>query len=149
MSEFICVSHYKTHLRHFVCLKSRGHGVCGHVLCTCKTLFFILTKKGCFFILVIVLLNTTIHTYSVNQLLISWNMHGLPAGARQGALVSRGCCSIWKRHPNYALLQIGSLCLQPSTLQQKLSHGITAPKFQTVKLWNQKLHITSNVPSPF
>lgn len=93
---------------------------------------WILTKKGCFSILEIVLLNATIRTYSVNQLLISWNMHGLPAGTLQGALVSRGCCLIRRRHPNYALLQIGSLCLQPSTLQQKLSHGITAQKFQTV-----------------
>lgn len=107
------------------------------------------TKKGCFFILVIVLLNAAICTHSVNQLLISWNMHGLPAGAQQGALVSRGCCSIRRRHPNYALLQIGSLCLQPSTLQQKLSHGITAQKFQTVKLYDQELHITSSVPSTF
>lgn len=30
-----------------------------------------LTKKGCFFISVVVLLNATIHTHSVNQLLIS------------------------------------------------------------------------------
>ncbi len=91
-------------------------------------------EKGCFFMLVIVLLNATFHTHSVNQLLISWNMHGLPTGARQGALVSRGCCWIWRRHPNYAVLQISSLCLQCSTPQQKLSHGITAQKFQTVKL---------------
>lgn len=49
----------------------------------CST--WILTEKNYVSLLVIVLLNATIQTHSVNQLLISWNMHGLPAGAQQGA----------------------------------------------------------------
>lgn len=125
--------------------KVSSMSVCDHVLS--KTLFHLLTKKWCFSLSEIVLLNAAFHTDSVNQLLISWNMHGLPAGTQQGALGFQGMLLDTRRHPNYALLQIGSLCLQCS--RKNLGYGFTAQKFQAIKLWNQELHIKCSSKVPF
>lgn len=59
--------------------------------------------------------------------------------ALSGALASGGWSLTQRRHSNYAPFQIGSLCLQPFTLQHKPG---TALQLKSFKLWSQHTAIT-------
>lgn len=88
-------------------------------------------KKDVSLYWVIVFLNATTRTHSANQLLISWNMHVLPAGAQWGALFPG---DVARYGGGIQIMHCSKLVPCVFSLLRCRKNTVMAQKFQTVKL---------------